>query len=256
MFRALKEVLPALQSIALDAMHIVMVYKQNMNNKKNTGKSLAVCIMDKFRKRDLRRSSSSWGPFYTGQDLPLSSADVRAVRARLELADMSHGQAFAHLEQIDPNQPWLTEVDFLGAVLAHVSLFSEELQKVTYSGVSLHRLIVNVASPAKTQWLLNDTRYRHSVDRRSWFFCRAGRLPMRAYTMNSIIGSAKPILVCSICVCVLFTCNVGKRPLRVAGCHAQGYAGHEIEFFQLVKLLAHNQALYRPMVKLKSRAEP
>ena len=135
---------------------------------------MAVCIMDKFRKRDLRRSSSSWGPFYTGQDLPLSSADVRAVRARLELADMSHGQAFAHLEQIDPNQPWLTEVDFLGAVLAHVSLFSEELQKVTYSGVSLHRLIVNVASPAKTQWLLNDTRYRHSVDRRELVLLPSG----------------------------------------------------------------------------------
>ncbi|CAE7221979.1 kup [Symbiodinium sp. CCMP2592] len=81
---------------------------------------------------------------------------------------MSENAARQLLEALDPDAPWMTEVDFLQALVAHFSFFREELRKVTFTGVSLHRLIVNVgvASPAKFQiWLLNDTRYRHSINR-------------------------------------------------------------------------------------------
>ena len=37
MFQTLKEVLPNLQSLSLDAMHIVMVYDQNMKNRRTAG---------------------------------------------------------------------------------------------------------------------------------------------------------------------------------------------------------------------------
>ena len=136
-----------------------------MNNKKTSGSKWLAMIMDKFRKRDPKRSASSWGPVYEGQILPQPSASVRSMRARLETPDMSYLQAYNHLEQLKPNQPWLTELEFLHAVLAHLSMFHEETAKNTYSGATLHRLIVNVASPTKFQWLLNDTRYRHSVPR-------------------------------------------------------------------------------------------
>ena len=66
MFRVFKQVLPQLESIALDAMHIIMVYQQNMSNKKTHGSRWLAVIMDKFRKRDPARTAASWGPFYTG----------------------------------------------------------------------------------------------------------------------------------------------------------------------------------------------
>ena len=80
--------------------------------------------------------------------------------------DMSDRTSKAILEASNPDEPWLTEVDFLEALVAHASIFWEELQKETYSGVSLHRLTANVASATKFRWLINDARYRHSVDRR------------------------------------------------------------------------------------------
>ena len=88
------------------------------------------------------------------------------MRERLQNPDMPEDAAMWVLDALDPDVPWLTEVDFLEALLAHVSFFHEELQKVSYSGISLHRLIVNIGSSSKFQWLLNDTRYRHAVDAR------------------------------------------------------------------------------------------
>ena len=174
MVRVLKETLPNLRSVALDAMHIVMIYQQNMNNKKTEGSRWLAVLMDKFRKRDTVRSAASWGPFYCGEPLPSSSADVKAMRQRLEWPDMSSAQAYQVLEVIDADQPWLTEIEFLEAILAHLSIFWEEVQKVSYSGVTLHRLILNVASQSKVQWLLNDTRYRHSVERQSLVLLPSG----------------------------------------------------------------------------------
>ena len=92
------------------------------------------------------------------------------MRERLEAPDMSAPEASQHLETVDPDQPWLTEIGFLQAVLAHLSLFYDEVQKVTYAGVSLHRLILNMASRTKVQWLL----YRHSVERESLVLLPSG----------------------------------------------------------------------------------
>ena len=174
MFQVLSKVLPHLKSIALDAMHIVMVYQQNMNNRKTHGSRWLALIMDKFRKRDPVRTAASWGAWYTGQALHASSADVRAVRQRLENPDMSTAHAYQHLEGIDPDQPWLAEIDFLEAVLAHLSQFFDEVQKTTFTGASLQRLIINMASQTKVQWLFNDTRYRHSVDRETLVLLPSG----------------------------------------------------------------------------------
>ena len=147
-------------------MHIVMVYDQNMNNRRSTGGKWLAVIMKKFRRRHPTRTQASWGAFYTGARPGPDAQDVRCMRERLQNPDMPEDAAMRVLDALDPDVPWLTEVDFLEALLAHVSFFHEELQKVSYSGISLHRLIVNIGSSSKFQWLLNDTRYRHAVDAR------------------------------------------------------------------------------------------
>ena len=174
LFQTLKEVLPNLQSLSLDAMHIVMVYDQNMNNRRTTGSKWLAVIMNKFRKRHSSRTQASFGEFYNGGPLGSAPQDVKSMRDCLLEPDMSENAARTLLETLDPDTPWLTEVDFLQALVAHFSFFREELRKVTFTGVSLHRLIVNVASPAKFQWLLNDTRYRHSVHRQELVLLPSG----------------------------------------------------------------------------------
>ena len=49
LFQTLKEVLPNLQGLSLDAMHIVTVYDQNMNNRRTAGSKRLAVIMNKFR---------------------------------------------------------------------------------------------------------------------------------------------------------------------------------------------------------------
>ena len=135
MHRVLRGVLPGLRSISLDAMHIVMVYEQNMNSKKTSGSRWLAMIMDKFRKRDPKRSADSWGPFYEGQVLPQPSG------LKLRIFRTCRPMAYAHLEQLNPDQLWLTELDFLHAVLAHLSMFHEETAKNTYSGAAASNVL-------------------------------------------------------------------------------------------------------------------
>ena len=70
--------------------------------------------------------------------------------------------AFCNSWILIPDSPWRTESQFLEAMAAICTLFQDELTKTTFSGPTLHRLLINLTSPVKIQWLFNDTRYRHA----------------------------------------------------------------------------------------------
>ena len=89
LFVVLKKVLPNLRSLSLDAMHIVIVYDQNTNNKRTTGSKWLSVIMNKFRKAHPTRTAASWGAFFDGSQVPTATPDVRAMRLRLDDPDMS-----------------------------------------------------------------------------------------------------------------------------------------------------------------------
>ena len=251
MHRVLQGALPGLRSLSLDAMHIVMVYEQNMNNKKTSGSKWLAMIMDKFRKRDPKRSASSWGPVYEGQILPQPSASVRSMRARLETPDMSYLQAYNHLEQLKPNQPWLTELEFLHAVLAHLFMFHEETAKNTYSGATLHRLIVNVASPTKFQWLLNDTRYRHSVPRERLVLLPSGTTSNESlhHELNHWFRETVTRLQTIYVMCNSYTVVLGYSRRMLEGGDAQGHPDPETGILPVCQDLHAQSGPVSPLAK-------
>ena len=249
LFVVLKEVLPNLRSLSLDAMHIVMIYDQNTNNKRTTGSKWLSVIMNKFRKVQPTRTAASWGAFFDGSQVPTATPDVRAMRLRLDDPDMSEEASRRFLENINPDEPWLTEVDFLEALVAHASFFWNDLQKTTYSGVTLHRLIANVASAVKFQYLLNDTRYRHSVDRRELTLLPSGT------TSNESLHHELNTWFRETAAC-LHSQNIALRSLlsvirirtKRTKAHIHKSAFHlKLRLFHFLKLLLHNQALYKPM---------
>ena len=61
-------------------MHIVMVYDQNMNNRRTAGSKWLAVIMNKFRKRHSSRTQASFGEFYNGCTLGSAPQDVRSMR--------------------------------------------------------------------------------------------------------------------------------------------------------------------------------
>jgi hypothetical protein len=164
LFATLQKVLPRLQSLSLDATHICMVYQQNMNNKRTPGLRWLGVIMNKFRAIDRSCPAASWGPMYTGAAQLGPTAEEKRTSQMILQQDMPEAQAHSVLKQLEVDCPWKTEVQFLEAIAALCALFSEELSKVSFSGATLHRLLVNLTAPAKVQWLLNDTRQRHTWD--------------------------------------------------------------------------------------------
>ena len=162
MFARLHAIFPNLKSVGLDAMHIVMVYEQNFNNKRTQGSKWLASVMNKFRVVDCAANANSFGPMYTGVENISYSAEEKWLGALLAEGSMPEVEAISVLDKVDPDQPWRTEADFLEAIAAICSLFFDELQKVTLSGATLHRLLINLTVPGKIQWLFNDTRYRHT----------------------------------------------------------------------------------------------
>ena len=162
LFATLKNIFPNLQSLGLDAMHIVMVYEQNHNNKRTKGSRWLATVMNKFRNIDVECPAAAWGPMYTGQQQIHYTAEEKRLSALVSNASMPQPEAMGILQQLDPDSPWRTESQFLEAMAAICTLFQDELTKTTFSGPTLHRLLINLTSPVKIQWLFNDTRYRHT----------------------------------------------------------------------------------------------
>ncbi|CAE7827729.1 unnamed protein product, partial [Symbiodinium sp. CCMP2456] len=150
------------KSLSLDAMHIVMVYEQNHNNRSTKGSRWLATVMNKFRNVMPDCSAQSWGPMYTGVEQISYTAEEKRLSALIVNKDMSEIEAKAVLEGMDPDVPYRTETQFLESVAAICSLFADEMTKTTFAGPTLHRLLVNLTTPAKIQWLFNDTRYRHA----------------------------------------------------------------------------------------------
>ncbi|CAE7221957.1 unnamed protein product, partial [Symbiodinium microadriaticum] len=162
LFATLKNIFPNLQSLGLDAMHIVMVYEQNHNNKRTKGSRWLATVMNKFRNIDVECPAAAWGPMYTGQQQIHYTAEEKRLSALVSNASMPQPEAMGILQQLDPDSPWRTESQFLEAMAAICTLFQDELTKTTFSGPTLHRLLINLTSPVKIKWLFNDTRYRHT----------------------------------------------------------------------------------------------
>ena len=162
LFATLKNTFPNLQSLGLDAMHIVMVYEQNHSNKRTKGSRWLATVMNKFRNVDVECPAATWGPMYTGQQQIHYTAEEKRLSALVSNASMPEAEARGILQQLDPDSPWRTESQFLEAMAAICTLFQDELTKTTFSGPTLHRLLINLTSPVKIQWLFNDTRYRHA----------------------------------------------------------------------------------------------
>ena len=160
---------------------------------------------------------------------------------RLETPDMSYLQAYNHLEQLKPNQPWLTELEFLHAVLAHLSMFHEETAKNTYSGATLHRLIVNVASPTKFQWLLNDTRYRHSVPRERLVLLPSGTTSNESlhHELNHWFRETVTRLQTIYVMCNSYTVVLGYSRRMLEGGDAQGHPDPETGILPVCQRSSH-----------------
>ena len=75
------------------------------------------------------------------------------LRAQQVLADM------------DPNAPMSSTAEFIQLILAHVTVYDDEVNIKTHvNGQTQRKLLWNETSPDRIEWSLNNTRLRASVD--------------------------------------------------------------------------------------------
>ncbi|CAE7715294.1 unnamed protein product [Symbiodinium sp. CCMP2592] len=231
MLANLKTVCPNLKSLSLDAMHIVMVYEQNHNNRSTKGSRWLATVMNKFRNVIPDCSAESWGPMYTGVEQISYTAEEKRLSGLIVNKDMSEIEAKAVLGGKDPDVPYRTETQFLESMAAICSLFADEMTKTTFAGPTLHRLLVNLTTPAKIQWLFNDTRYRHACKMSQICLLPSGTTSNESlhHEINSwfreIVSMYRPTLEI------------------------------KLKFFHYVKLSSHNASLHHPLQRQNTQKQ-
>ena len=161
LFRSLQSILPNLQSMSLDATHICMVYEQCLGNQKTQGSKWLRLIMAKFAVIDKTSPAATWGPFFTGEGTSSFSQEESIVKEMMVADSLARDRGFNILQRLKADEPWYTVVQFLEAVAAVCAVFPEDMSRTNGQGTPLRKLLQNLCQPAKVQWLLNDTRFRH-----------------------------------------------------------------------------------------------
>jgi len=225
LYHELKSVAPNLEYLALDPVHLPIVYEHAFYKKKTEGSKVLRALMHKFNKVT-SADVPEWGPAYAG-DHHVEPSKREAV-LRLSILDHSYGKKKAQflLEHLDLEEPWRAPLDFVEALAAFSALFEADLGRRTHlGGVALRRLLFNAAAPGRTQWYFNNQRLRHSIPRQQLSLLSPGTARNEAFhaELNGWFRNQPELYASTV-----------ELQLRVNG---------------LGKMLAHNTALHSPTLR-------
>ena len=164
LLQALQRVCPNLKGLALDPIHLAIVYEYGQWRKRTAGSKHLRTLLSKVVQHDPSRGALSWGPLFDGQDTaPLTRQEEKW---RQEILEWAHTHVYAQrvLQRLDPSVPVLTRVSFIEAVAAICALHSQEVErKVTGTSKSVRQVLWSACSPQRLEWLFNNQRVRHAL---------------------------------------------------------------------------------------------
>lgn len=183
LYMSLKRVLPGLQTLSLDPVHIAMVYEHCFFRKRTQGSKALRLLMSKFAKSDPTATGATWGPTYRGcEALP----EPTALEQKYHDWVLSHGMptslASRIMEEIDPETPWVAPVNFVRAMAALSSLHRDELGRRSHvAGVQLRKLLWNTTCRSRMEWYFNGLRLLHDLPVRQRPLLSTGTTANEAY---------------------------------------------------------------------------
>ena len=164
LLQALQLVCPNLKGLALDPVHLAIVYEYAQWRKRTAGSKQLRALLNKVVQHDPSRGTLSWGPLFDGQETtPLTRQEEKW---RQEILGWTHSKVYAQrvLQNLDPAVPVLTRVSFIEAVAAVCALHSQEVErKVTGTSKSVRQVLWNACSAQRLEWLFNNQRVRHAL---------------------------------------------------------------------------------------------
>jgi len=164
LWREVSKVLPNLEIMTLDPVHLAIVYEYSTWNKRTEGSRLLRSLMAKFTAYDATINASTWGGAYTAADTRPLNREEELARARIEARSMSVHKARRIADAIDVGQPFITRVEFIEGLAALVALFPQEVQKVAKgANRPVFKILHTAAAWERIEWYLNNTRLRYRI---------------------------------------------------------------------------------------------
>ena len=132
--------------------------------KKTPGAIFLRKIMRKFDMVDHALAAHHWDIFYSGYDVRGLSQAERSRRNHIENSSYNKAKSKQIVETLDGSTPFRSRLEFIEALAALSSMFPEDMnRKVTGANQRVGHVLWCAADPDRTEWLLNNLRWRHSL---------------------------------------------------------------------------------------------
>ncbi len=140
------------------------VYEQCFFNKRTPGSRQLRTLMIKFSSNAV--APYAWGASFTGTSPPTPSQHELKLRQCILDLSMSASRAAVVLQQINTESPWDSTVQFVEAIAALSTVHKDEMTRKSHvQGQSIRKLLWNMTSPSRLQWLFNNQRLRLGMNK-------------------------------------------------------------------------------------------
>ena len=207
----------------MDTVHFAMRYEDTHGRRKTNGSSWLRLALQRFSKRSDHKLGCNWGGVYYGDHIA-ASADEDALLEQIKECSMPRSVGEEELKSLAQNAevPFESRSEFLRAMAAIVAVHRDEvMRQLPKGGGSLLHLVWQGCQIFKIEWMLNYTRFIHSISSAEFVVLPRGTASNEAY--HAELNSAFR---------------------RVHQLHVSALETR-LKAITLAKLLSHNSALYR-----------
>lgn len=173
LFDQLKDILPQLQWLSLDPLHVAFAADRMAKRNRTKPTVLGLVLRSVMGKFSARGEPNLLGKPYRGH--PIAARDASAEEQRLLLAHggMSVAEATSVLGQMDPNTPMQSRFEFARLLAAVAAVYAHRMD-AKVEKTTLRSKLFHACAPAQYQWYMNGLRFRASLDERTESFLGVG----------------------------------------------------------------------------------
>jgi len=163
----LRRVLPNLQIMCLDTVHLGITYEYGFWRKHTPGSTLLRTIMSKFTVYDPELTDTDWGPAFNGSGPKTrDTREEKLYRDHIWEQSMCTGRAKRVLAELNTKNPFRSRLEFIEAVAALASLHADEMTKMCPGpNKPVYQILHAATAFPRTQWYFNNLRLRYTMAR-------------------------------------------------------------------------------------------
>ena len=175
LFSQLRSICASLKCVALDPIHLAIVYEYAHWNKRTAGSRMLRSLLRKVLAIDASKTAKNWGSMFTGSNPSPLSQDEERARDHIWHRTMPKAEAEAYMSNLCTDVPFYSSLEFIRGLAALCSLKPEEVgRKVTGANKEVFKILWSAVAPDRLEWLWNNLRLRHGMTPQERAFLPSG----------------------------------------------------------------------------------